>query len=201
MSAEPRDPRGDPAPEGAGSAVPDRHDESGLDLARSIAAGLRGAARAADPRRTRAATLGSALRRRARRWGGPTDPALSGAHPDDRDPQPLDATLDRVVTERGWGTDVAVHGVFARWPQIVGSEVAQHCVPERYADSRLSVRADSTAWATQMRLLAPTVLRRLNDELGPDTVLRIEVHGPQPPSWTKGRRSLRDARGPRDTYG
>jgi hypothetical protein len=45
------------------------------------------------------------------------------------------------------------------------------------------------------------VLRRLNDELGDGTVTRIEVEGPQQPSWRHGKFSLRDARGPRDTYG
>ena len=63
------------------------------------------------------------------------------------------------------------------------------------------VRTDSTAWATQLRLLAPTVVRRLNEELGHGTVALIEVAGPHLPSWKKGPRSVRDGRGPRDTYG
>ncbi|MEZ5093552.1 MAG: DciA family protein [Nocardioides sp.] len=49
------------------------------------------------------------------------------------------------------------------------------------------VRTDSTAWATQLRLLAPTVVRRLNEELGPDTVTVIEVLGP---AARPGRRAL-----------
>lgn len=136
--------------------------------------------------------------RRARRR---SDALVSGAHPDDRDPQTLDATIDRLVNEHGWSTEVAVHGVFSRWDAIVGPEVAQHCHPERFSDGRLTVRADSTAWATQMRMLAPTVVRRLNEELGDESVTRIEVLGPHRPSWSKGGRGLKDARGPRDTYG
>ena len=66
---------------------------------------------------------------------------------------------------------------------------------------RLLVRTDSTAWATQMKLLAPTVVRRLNEELGDGTVAVIDVEGPTAPSWKRGRRSIRGARGPRDTYG
>ena len=52
-----------------------------------------------------------------------------------------------------------------------------------------------------MRLLAATVVRRLNQELGDGTVTFIEVQGPLAPSWKHGLRSMRDARGPRDTYG
>lgn len=163
---------------------PAGHDPSGLDLARSVAGGYR----KDRPRRPS----------RGKRKPGGTK--ASGAHPDERDPQALDATIDRMVAEHGWQTDLAVHSVFGRWDQIVGSEVARHCMPERYADDQLTVRADSTTWATQMRLLAADVVRRLNAELGDGTVARIRVLGPEAPSWRHGRRTVR-GRGPRDTYG
>lgn len=193
MSDEPDRP--EPA-SGEGSPPPEpgpEHAATGLEMARAVARSM------ATGRKRRAGSRRSAdpFGRRRRSIG----PTVSGAFPDDRDPQTLDATIDRLVDEHGWSTDVAVHGVFARWDRIVGNDVAQHCTPERFADSRLSVRADSTAWATQMRLLAPTVVRRLNEELGDETVLRIEVLGPHLPTWSKGARSLRDGRGPRDTYG
>ena len=60
---------------------------------------------------------------------------------------------------------------------------------------------DSTAWKTQLTLLAPQLVARLNQDLGPGTVSVIEVVGPHLPTWRKGPRSTRDGRGPRDTYG
>ncbi len=165
------------------------HQESGLELARSIARSLA----KGTPKRARNG--------RPRR----VDPQASGAHPDDRDPQPLDSTIGRLIAEQGWGTDVRVHGVFSRWDAIVGRDVAQHVRPVGFTrendGGRLVVQTDSTAWATQMRLLAATVVRRLNQELGDGTVTVIDVQGPSGPSWKKGRRSVRDGRGPRDTYG
>jgi predicted nucleic acid-binding Zn ribbon protein len=180
----PQTPDEKPAPE---------HDDGGLDLARSIARSL------ARPGARKRTTGGGASKFRppSRR----VDPQASGAHPDERDPQLLDSTIGRLIAEQGWGTDVRVHGVFSRWDSMVGREVAQHCTPEAFADAKLVVRTDSTAWATQMKLLAPTVVRRLNEELGDGTVLAIEVLGPQGPSWKRGLRSVRDGRGPRDTYG
>jgi predicted nucleic acid-binding Zn ribbon protein len=176
------------------------HDPGGLDLARSVARalgrGTTGGRGSAGSGRSSIDAGGPSRRRRRS-----AEAQSSGAHPDDRDPQTLDATIGRLVAEEGWGTDVAVHGVFSRWDTIVGREVAEHCHPERFADARLTVRADSTAWATQVRLLAPTVVRRLNEELGDGTVTRIDVQGPSVPSWSKGFRSVRDGRGPRDTYG
>src|SRR5690349_24715436 len=100
----------------------EEHADDGLDLARTIARGLAG--------RT------GALRRKNRK-APPIPPKSSSAHPDDRDPQTLDATLGRFVAEQGWQTELRVHGVFTRWPVIVGTEVAAHVSPESYADGRL----------------------------------------------------------------
>ena len=97
--------------------------------------------------------------------------------------------------------NLRVQGVFARWAEIVGAEIAGHTTPESFADGRLVVRTDSTAWATQLKLLAPSVVRRLNEDLGHGTVTVIEILGPHGPSWKRGPRSVRDGRGPRDTYG
>ena len=91
-------------------------------------------------------------------------------------------------------------GVEGRWPQIVGAEVAAHCAPEEFEGGRLTVRTDSTAWATQVRMLTPTLLARLNDDLGAGTVTHLQVLGPQGPSWKKGKLRVK-GRGPRDTYG
>ncbi len=87
-----------------------------------------------------------------------------------------------------------------RWAQIVGEEIAAHVSPETFEGGTLTVRADSTAWATQVRLLAPTLLRRLAEELGEGVVERVAVGGPAGPSWRKGLRRV-PGRGPRDTYG
>ncbi len=165
----------------------EEHQPTGLELARSIARGLAGKTGA------RATLPGN--RRRKRR-----DTQSSGAHPDDRDPQAIDVTLGRFVEDQGWETELRVHGVFSRWDAIVGREVAQHVTPVSYADGRLLVRTDSTAWAVEMKNLAPTVVRRLNEVLGDETVRVIDVDGPRAPSWTKGRLRVK-GRGPRDTYG
>ena len=65
----------------------------------------------------------------------------------------------------------------------------------------LTVRADSSAWATQLRLLSSSLLARLAADVGEDTVAEIKVVGPSAPSWSRGSRRVQDGRGPRDTYG
>lgn len=187
----PDDPR-ESAPDEIVSRVPE-HDDAGLDLARDIA-------------RATEASGGPAPRRRRRRTpqvgdGRVPRGRISGAHPDERDPQLLETTMDRLVADHGWDLDLRVHAVFGRWGELVGDQVGAHSHPETFADGRLVVRTDSTAWATQLRLLAPQVVKTLNEELGHGTVTFLEVLGPHGPSWKKGRLSVRDGRGPRDTYG
>ena len=109
--------------------------------------------------------------------------------------------MSRLISQHGWELDLRVQAVFGRWAELVGDEVATHCTPQSFGDSRLVVRTDSTAWATQLKLLSPTIVRRLNEELGHGTVTAIEILGPHLPHWKKGRFTSRDGRGPRDTYG
>lgn len=172
----------------------DQADQADQDITRSLLARARAASKTAP---TKAGT-GGRPRRRRRSASAPA--SYSGARPDDRDPQPMALSVDDLVSERGWAEPIAVGGVEGRWPQIVGADVAAHCVPEEFEAGRLTVRTDSTAWATQVRMLAPTLLARLNDDLGAGTVTHLQVLGPQGPSWKKGRLRVK-GRGPRDTYG
>jgi len=119
-------------------------------------------------------------------WGVGVYPPDSRAHRDD--PQPLTAAMGGLLSARGWRQRAAVGAVFGRWAEVVGAEVAAHTRPTAFDDGELVVLADSTAWATQVRLLAPQLLRRLGAELGAGTVRRVRVQGP---TGTTGRRHVR----------
>ncbi|MFI6933634.1 DUF721 domain-containing protein [Streptomyces sp. NPDC050287] len=163
---------------------------SGVDLARVA---LRAAKEQARAR-------GDAVqqKKQARRGG-----LRSGARADGRDPMAFGAAINRLITERGWETPAAVGGVMGRWPQIVGEDVAKHCVPEKYDEDEriLVVRCDSTAWATNLRLLAPTLVARLNEDLGHGAVKLIKVNGPGGPARRYGPLRAPGSTGPGDTYG
>jgi predicted nucleic acid-binding Zn ribbon protein len=90
----------------------------------------------------------------------------------------LDSALDGLLAARGWQQRAAVGSVFGDWAKIVGPQLAGHTRPESFGDGELVVSADSPAWATQVRLLAPQLLGRLATELGEGTVARVKVRGP-----------------------
>lgn len=147
-------------------------------------------------RRNRAENMRGRGKNRKRERGG-----FSGPAPDDTDPQLVGSLLAGYVSERGWQRPLAEARVFSDWATIVGADIAAHCAPTSLRDGELRVSAESTAWATQLRLLSSTVLKRIADELGPQTVRSVIFTGPAAPSWKHGAWSVRGARGPRDTYG
>jgi predicted nucleic acid-binding Zn ribbon protein len=108
--------------------------------------------------------------------------------------------LARLVKARGWQRATAEATVFGSWERVVGADVAAHCRPLKLENGELTVEAESTAWATQLRLLAAKLLTRIAGEIGPNVVTRLHIHGPAAPSWNRGPRRVR-GRGPRDTYG
>ncbi|GII80452.1 UPF0232 protein [Sphaerisporangium rufum] len=140
-----------------------------------------------------AARRGRLPRREPRRRGA--------ARRDAGDPQLFGRAIRELLADRGWEQPVAVGGVFGRWREIVGPDLAAHTKPESFTEGEVVVTADSTAWATQVRLLASTLVRRLNEELGDGTVRRVTVRGPQYGPRPAGGLRVTGSRGPGDTYG
>lgn len=118
-----------------------------------------------------------------------------------RDPKPLGDAVKGLIRSRGWSAPVAVGGVISRWEQLVGEAIAEHCTPESFEDGVVVVVCDSTAWATNLKLMQPQLMEVFTRELGPGIVTSLDIRGPSAPSWRKGRFSVRGGRGPRDTYG
>lgn len=116
------------------------------------------------------------------------------------DPQPMNRIIRDLTHSLGWSRTISVASIAARWNDIIGEVNAEHCIVEEFDESVLVIRASSTAWANQMRILLPVVERRINDELGEGIVEKVIIRGPASPSWKKGRWSVK-GRGPRDTYG
>jgi len=129
---------------------------------------------------------------RSRGWSGPG--------PDSRDPQLFGAVLAKLVKTRGWQQPAAEATVFGSWEKVVGPEIATHCRPVTLTEGVLTVEAESTAWATQLRFMTTSLLARIGREVGHNVVTKLHIHGPSAPSWTHGPRRVR-GRGPRDTYG
>lgn len=162
----------------------DGEELTGPDLVRKALAEAKAASRA----------KGTAPRKgnvRALRSKAPRDP---------RDPVRFGQAIQNLVAERGWQETTTKADVLANWEKVVGPEIADHCRPVSLEDGELVLVAESTAWATQLRLLTKTLLKRVQDHAGPDIAAKVTVRGPSQPDWRKGKLRVQ-GRGPRDTYG
>jgi predicted nucleic acid-binding Zn ribbon protein len=168
---------------------------SGIDLVRRTLEEARAAARARGQDAGRGRSTPDAPRRVAgqrRRWSGPG--------PDFRDPQPLGKVARDLAKKRGWTPHVAEGTVLGEWPSVVGHQISDHATPTALNDGVLSVTAESTAWATQLRLMQAQLLAKIAAAVGNGVVTSLKITGPTAPSWRKGPRHI-SGRGPRDTYG
>lgn len=177
-----------------GPITPSDRPQRGYDIARKALEEARARARDEGKQvgRGRSKPVGAGGRRRKSGW--------TGAGDDPWDPQPLGRLMGQVAKRRGWEDNVTTGRLFAQWGRIVGEDIAAHATPERLEDGVLYVRASSTAWATQLRLVAADILRKIAAAMGPNHVRRLRIEGPAGPSWRKGPLHV-SGRGPRDTYG
>ncbi len=184
-------------------------DETGLELARQVAGRVAAIGRVTGRRRRPAPGSDEDKRRRTTRRASAPDRVgglvssapFTGPGADDNDPARLGSAVRDLLAGRGWTERTDASAVLARWPDLVGADTAAHCRPVDLDEGRLRVRADSSAWATQLRLLAPRLVTAVNDRVGSVVVTDLVVEGPVAPSWRHGRLWVQGGRGPRDTYG
>jgi predicted nucleic acid-binding Zn ribbon protein len=117
------------------------------------------------------------------------------------DPTLIANVLTDLIQQRQWDEGLAEGTLFATWAQIVGPEIGQHTTPLSMLDGRLLVQCSSTAWATPLTLVGPTLLETIRSSAPGALVESLDFIGPQAPSWKRGLRTISNGRGPRDTYG
>ncbi|HZQ32368.1 MAG TPA: DUF721 family protein [Mycobacterium sp.] len=173
-------------------------DDAAMDLVRRTLEEARNAARAQGKNIGLGRRSAGAPRVAGRQKGGRR--AWSGPGPDARDPQLLGAATRDLASTRGWSKRVAEGAVFGSWRTVVGAQIAEHASPAALHEGVLSVTAESTAWATQLRLMQSQLLAKIAAAVGDGVVTSLRITGPTAPSWQKGPRRVA-GRGPRDTYG
>jgi predicted nucleic acid-binding Zn ribbon protein len=130
------------------------------------------------------------------------EPTYSSAAPDDRDPATVADALIALVADRGWQAATSIGRIWGEWASLVGPTLAAHVKPEAFdrTTGRLTLRADSTAWATQVRMLSTQLRTRLQGEIPGGVLQDITVLGPDVGPKPRGPLRVK-GRGPRDTYG
>lgn len=96
------------------------------------------------------------------------------------DPVPISSALDDVLRALRPGAGRReVGGVFGRWEETVGPNVAANVRPVRLESGRLLVEVVDPAWATQVRFLADDLRARLAEVAGVE-VQEVDVRVRRP---------------------
>ena len=117
------------------------------------------------------------------------------------DPTLISDVLTNLVSDRQWESGLAEGNLLAQWEKIVGSDIATHTTPISILDGVLLIQCSSTAWATQLQSVHDQLVQTISSSAPGALVESLRFTGPTAPSWKKGIRTIRGARGPRDTYG
>lgn len=117
------------------------------------------------------------------------------------EPQKINNILNELIESRDWRKGIAEGNLFTDWREIVGEEIADHSTPITLYEGKLTVQTSSTAWSTQLRLMNDELLRKIRQSAPGAVVDSLNIIGPNAPSWKKGLRTIRGAKGPRDTFG
>ena len=122
-----------------------------------------------------------------------------------RDPAPIRNLL--LDGARRWGLDhpIETARVFGGWRELVGDQVAARCEPASLGRGVLKVWAASPPWASELRYLAPEVIRRVNAGVGREVVRELKValrpaSGPLSGTAPGGPGGLRKLRAPGRRY-
>ena len=142
-----------------------------------------------------ASTMSRDARRRATKEPGSTVPFGAG-----RDPRGLGDVIDNLTQKLGWNSPLAQSELLVTWAEIAGAETAEHSTPVGIDEGVLTVQCDSTAWATQLRLMRSQIATRIAVRFPDAGIQSVRFEGPNAPSWKRGPRAI-PGRGPRDTYG
>ena len=117
------------------------------------------------------------------------------------DPQNIGTILNELVSARDWRQGIAEGNLFSDWREIVGADIAEHSTPITLYEGKLTIQTSSTAWSTQLRLMQGDLLKTIRQSAPGALVEELAIIGPHAPSWKRGLRTIRGARGPRDTFG
>ena len=117
------------------------------------------------------------------------------------DLQAVGDVVSQVASDQGWQSKISLHVLKVRWPELAGDVNAQHSQPVALDGAIVQVTADSSTWASALKLIAPQLVAKINQALGDGSVSAVTIKGPDAPTWKHGIRAVRDGRGPRDTYG
>lgn len=74
--------------------------------------------------------------------------------------------IEDLIRSFGLERKVKENQVIVRWPEIVGPRIAERATPERVEAGKLFVRVRSATWRSELFLLKPRIIEKIDSEIG-----------------------------------
>ena len=88
----------------------------------------------------------------------------------------MDAVRDvvnHVLDAKGWRGRVLEQMAVELWPEVVGEQIAQHTLADKYKGGVLWVRARSPQWVHELHFHEARIIARINGRLRREIVVKI----------------------------
>ena len=82
--------------------------------------------------------------------------------------------LKEVLKARGLGSGDTLSKLRGKWANAVGGKIAQHAQPQMIREGRLTLTVDSPAWMSQLSMLSPEIIEKINAALEEGAVQELK---------------------------
>lgn len=104
------------------------------------------------------------------------------------DPVPVGQILSKLTSRTGWAERMTLGRLRMSWADIVGEHIAARSEPVKLEDGILHIRADGSAWATELTLLSSSITQKAAAFLGGELVRDVRVSASGGPDAQRGQR-------------
>ncbi len=94
-----------------------------------------------------------------------------------RHPAELGSVMTAIAGNGVWTANMKLAQLRNHWDQVVGQAIASHSAVADFTDGVLTIRAESTVWATQRPTLSPELTDTIRRNLKGLTITEIGVTG------------------------
>ena len=91
------------------------------------------------------------------------------------EPKPLDASLDALMSKLAGASLSSTEVIFDRWPEVIGSGLAQFTKPSRIDAGCLYISVDDAAFGNEVRWMEQTIIERVVALAGSCPVDRVRA--------------------------
>ena len=85
----------------------------------------------------------------------------------------LDTAIKDFLINTGLENGVNQHKAVIIWPKIVGTKIAENTIAELVDFNVLTIKVKNSTWRNELYLKKDAILKKLNKELGPNTIKEL----------------------------